>query len=65
MDRMRPLEPVASPCISICTLDDADICMGCHRTVDEIIDWAMLDDDEKRAVLERVRERAATRTEVA
>ncbi|MEO0573810.1 MAG: DUF1289 domain-containing protein [Pseudomonadota bacterium] len=61
MSEMRP----QSPCISICTLDEQDICMGCHRTMDEIIDWAMLDDDAKRAVLERVNERAQTRPAVA
>ena len=27
---------VESPCIRHCTLDDADICLGCGRTLDEI-----------------------------
>ncbi|MEL6870125.1 MAG: DUF1289 domain-containing protein [Pseudomonadota bacterium] len=61
MDDLRP----QSPCISICTLDEQDICMGCHRTLDEIIDWSMLDDDAKRDVLVQVTNRAAARATVA
>ena len=30
---------VASPCVSICALDNDDICLGCQRTVKEITDW--------------------------
>ncbi|MEL7024422.1 MAG: DUF1289 domain-containing protein [Pseudomonadota bacterium] len=48
-----------SPCISICTLDESDICMGCYRSLDEIIDWTMLDEPAKRQVLENVARRAA------
>lgn len=39
--------------------------MGCHRTLDEIIDWSMLDDDAKRDVLVQVTNRAAARATVA
>ncbi len=28
--------PVASPCVSICALDEQDICTGCQRTAAEI-----------------------------
>ena len=42
---------VASPCISVCTLDGSGrICLGCFRTVDEIAAWSRLDDEQKRAV---------------
>jgi predicted Fe-S protein YdhL (DUF1289 family) len=46
-----------SPCISVCVLDENDICMGCYRSADEITDWFMASDDEKRAVLHKARER--------
>ena len=46
-----------SPCISVCVLDDDDVCMGCFRTANEITDWFMASDDEKREVLRRARER--------
>jgi hypothetical protein len=48
---------VKSPCISICVLDEQDICAGCYRTGLEITDWVMYSDDEKRAVLTLCRER--------
>lgn len=51
-------ETVPSPCVSICALDDHDICVGCHRSGREISDWGRLSDDEKRAVLVRCAERA-------
>lgn len=51
--------PVASPCISVCALDDDGLCIGCWRTVDEIAAWRALDDAERRAVLRRCGERLA------
>jgi len=42
---------VASPCISICALDDDDVCMGCYRTSDEIRNWVMMDDEERIDVI--------------
>lgn len=42
---------VASPCISICRMDEASgWCEGCLRTLDEIAVWSLLDDEDKRAV---------------
>ncbi len=46
-----------SPCVSICALDENDICMGCYRSAQEITDWFMASDEEKRQILARVRER--------
>jgi predicted Fe-S protein YdhL (DUF1289 family) len=44
--------PPLSPCIKVCRVDrDANLCVGCWRTVDEIAAWYRLRDDEKRAVL--------------
>lgn len=51
-------KPVASPCVSICALDEQDICIGCQRTVDEITRWARMDNVERRAVLTLCHERA-------
>jgi predicted Fe-S protein YdhL (DUF1289 family) len=42
---------VASPCISVCRMDEASgWCEGCLRTLDEIAAWSLLDDEDKRAV---------------
>ena len=53
---MSDAEP-RSPCVSICVLDDDDICMGCYRSAVEITEWFMSSADEKRAILLLARER--------
>ncbi len=47
----------ASPCISVCALDENDVCLGCYRTAGEITDWFMADAAEKRAILTRAEAR--------
>lgn len=54
---MSRSERVASPCISVCFLNEQDICAGCHRSVDEIGRWWQMSDDERRVVLARCVER--------
>lgn len=54
MDRS---ERVSSPCVSICALDERDICIGCHRTGDEILRWTQMSNDERRQVLVEVVQR--------
>lgn len=58
-------DDVASPCISVCTLDAAQMyCTGCMRTLHEIATWSRMSADEKRAVLAALaarRERAEAR----
>lgn len=53
---MNAEEP-QSPCISICVLDDQDICQGCFRTGAEITDWFMASGDEKKQIIEKAKER--------
>jgi hypothetical protein len=41
-----------SPCVNICLLDPATrTCLGCGRTLVEIIGWTELTDAERRAVI--------------
>lgn len=51
-------KPVPSPCISICALDEQDICTGCQRTAGEITRWGRMDNAERRQVLLLCHERA-------
>lgn len=55
---MNEEQPVASPCIRICALDEEDICTGCQRTADEISRWRRLDNAERRQILALCNERA-------
>ncbi|MDD2047451.1 DUF1289 domain-containing protein [Pseudomonas putida] len=50
--------PVASPCVHICALDEADICTGCQRSAAEITRWGRMDNSERRQVLKLCHERA-------
>ena len=58
-----PSDPLASPCVRNCCLDDDNICMGCGRSLDEIVAWGTASPAEKAAILDRSRERARRRTE--
>ncbi len=51
---MSRRDRVPSPCVSICALDENDVCVGCQRTGDEITQWPRMSDEERRAVLEKV-----------
>ena len=54
-----PLErPVRSPCVSVCALDDHDMCTGCQRTAAEITRWGRMSSDERREVLKLAHQRA-------
>jgi predicted Fe-S protein YdhL (DUF1289 family) len=57
-DNLSHEKPVRSPCVNICALDDADICVGCQRTVAEITGWSRMSNDQRRAVLLLCGERA-------
>jgi len=50
-----------SPCLSICTLDEAAVCMGCLRTLDEIRNWAKLSGTEQWALVAELKLRQAGR----
>jgi hypothetical protein len=50
---------VSSPCVGVCALDERDLCIACHRSGIEIAEWGVMSNDEKKAVLQRVRQREA------
>ena len=54
---MNDEEP--SPCISVCVLDENDVCQGCFRTGEEITDWWGMKDDDKLKVIGKCKERRA------
>ena len=50
-------KPISSPCISVCLLDEKDMCVGCYRTADEITEWMECDDNIKQDILRKCAER--------
>lgn len=44
--------PIRSPCSGICRLDPATgWCVGCARTLDEIVRWGATDDADRDSVM--------------
>lgn len=51
-------QEVQSPCIGVCTIDDATgFCQGCFRTLEEIQGWWEYDNAVKAAVVKVASER--------
>lgn len=48
---------VKSPCRNICKYNKHRICIGCYRSLDEIIRWPKMSNEERLKVLEYVNER--------
>lgn len=51
---------VKSPCINVCKYDEEEICIGCHRTMDEITGWLFMTEDRKKEIVEAVALRRKT-----
>jgi len=58
-DDPRPEDIVASPCVSVCTMDKiSGLCIGCLRTLKEIGAWRTMTMAEKKATVAACTERA-------
>ena len=42
---------IKSPCIRHCCLDADDVCVGCYRTIKEIMDWHQSTQHQKQDIL--------------
>ena len=45
---------IKSPCTDKCKYDEDKVCMGCHRTMNEIVNWLDFSDDKKTEIIRRV-----------
>lgn len=50
---------IESPCISICVLDEKEVCQGCYRTLEEIGQWSHCDEEAKQVIVAHALERQA------
>ena len=56
-------DEIESPCVKICVIHpEARICIGCHRTGDEIARWSRLDPAERRDIMDALPARGSTLT---
>ncbi|MBU2896175.1 DUF1289 domain-containing protein [Vibrio hepatarius] len=44
---------VPAPCVRLCCLSEDDMCLGCYRTLKEILDWNAYSNEEKTRVIAR------------
>ena len=59
-DPLWQRDEIESPCVQICLIHpDAGICLGCHRTREEIATWSRLTPETRRAVMDELPERKA------
>ncbi|MBV1930369.1 MAG: DUF1289 domain-containing protein [Porticoccaceae bacterium] len=42
---------ISSPCIRNCCLNEEDICLGCFRSLDEILQWRAVTDPQKQEII--------------
>jgi len=59
-DRRGPV--IESPCNRVCTLDPASgLCVGCGRSLDEIVRWTQMTDAERARVVAEAGRRSVSR----
>jgi uncharacterized protein len=51
--------PVQSPCLGNCCLDDEFVCTGCFRSLEEIKEWGVVDDQRRRVIVQNAVQRKA------
>ncbi|WP_185233420.1 DUF1289 domain-containing protein [Teredinibacter franksiae] len=52
-NEVNSTENVQSPCIKNCCLDSDEVCLGCKRTLAEIVEWSACNNNEKNEILHR------------
>lgn len=55
------VDDIPSPCVRNCCLDNAEICLGCFRSLNEILLWNRATQIQKRAILAQSRSRKDSR----
>lgn len=53
MAQTKKQPSIDSPCVRSCCLDSADVCMGCGRHLQEILQWHRASDSERETILLR------------
>jgi len=52
MDAPTPRPKIKSPCVLVCAVDgESGLCLGCHRTMREIVRWTGFTDVEREQIM--------------
>jgi predicted Fe-S protein YdhL (DUF1289 family) len=57
---MPSTNSIQSPCVRNCCLDEQDICLGCFRSLDEILQWGAASEASKLEMLKKASQRKVT-----
>jgi predicted Fe-S protein YdhL (DUF1289 family) len=58
---MKSHTEVESPCVRNCCLDQHDICLGCSRSITEILVWSEASAKERSEIIELTLQRKEKR----
>ena len=57
----RLFPTLATPCVRNCCLNEVEVCLGCCRSLAEILRWHQAPVEERHEILVRASERRALR----
>lgn len=58
-DEVWHRDEVESPCVKICVIHpDSRLCVGCHRSIEEIAGWSTMAPEVRRAIMADLPSRA-------
>jgi len=60
-DANEPIDKRFTPCVRNCCLDEHNVCLGCFRSLAEILAWSEASELEKRQILINCRLRRGQR----
>lgn len=62
MDEIWKRQEIDSPCVKLCVIEPASrLCLGCHRSIEEISAWSAMSPDQRRAIMATLPARAKAR----
>lgn len=56
------MSQIESPCTGVCTLDAANVCLGCGRHIDEIAAWGIASEPRRREIVAKAAARRAAQS---
>ncbi|HFD12944.1 MAG TPA: DUF1289 domain-containing protein [Crenotrichaceae bacterium] len=62
MDQLA--KEIPSPCIRSCCLDTDEVCMGCFRSLEEILQWSDSDNQTRKRILLKSGQRRIRHNEI-
>jgi len=61
---VKTVQSNESPCVRNCCLDEDDICMGCFRSLTEITQWTLVDDETRVSFLKNCESRKSNHKKI-